>query len=345
MATFRKRASGRIQAIIRREGEAPMSRTFKSRKDAEQWTRGIESKIDDGKFFGAARTQTLADLIDAFKQDADVVKTQADRSRRLDWFRSNFGGLRLMDVPTKLAEMKRMLAVEIVGTKAKPKRRSPQTQRHYLSALSRCLRFARDELRWIEALPHIPKPKTDNKVVAWLSEDETQKLLEAARQSKNPDLHLVVLIALTSGARYSEIVHHLTWRTIDFQREAAFIPTSKTGEARTLPLVPEVLDALRERSKVRRIGTDLVFPSPENPKKPRNMRQAWDVARKRAGLQAFRFHDMRHAAATRMLRSGTDFRIVGAVLGHKSLASMIRYQHVIADQVVAAAKRANVKKS
>ena len=96
---------------------------------------------------------------------------------------------------------------------------------------------------------------------------------------------------------------YLRWKMIDFKRECAFLPTSKSGEPRMVPL-SGVIDALKVRSKVRRLGGDLVFPSPADPRNPRNCRQAWDVARKRPALSGFRFHDLRHSAATEMLRAG-----------------------------------------
>ncbi len=107
-----------------------------------------------------------------------------------------------------------------------------------------------------------------------------------------------------------------------------------------MPLPGTVTDALRARAKVRKLGSDLVFPSPDDPNRPRNIWQAWDVARKLAKLPDFRFHDLRHSAATEMLRAGVDSRIVATVLGHRSLNMMRRYAHVAPELVVEAAKKA-----
>ena len=106
-----------------------------------------------------------------------------------------------------------------------------------------------------------------------------------------------------------------------------------------MPLPGDITATLRARKKVREPESDLVFPSPDDPRKARNIWQAWDVARKLAKLPDFRFHDLRHTAATEMLRAGVDSRIVATVLGHRSLNMMRRYAHVAPELVVNAAKR------
>jgi integrase len=110
-----------------------------------------------------------------------------------------------------------------------------------------------------------------------------------------------------------------------------------------VPLVGQALELLRERSKVRKIDTDLVFASPAGGDKARNLRNAFAVALKRAKITDCRFHDLRHSAATEMLRAGVDSRVVAAVLGHRTLAMMQRYQHVAPDFVVEAALKAAQK--
>jgi integrase len=208
-------------------------------------------------------------------------------------------------------------------------------------SLSACLDYARRKKRWIEKNPvsDVDAPPVSPGRIRWLADDERRRLLEACDKSGNPDLALVVRIALASGARQAEILH-LRWRMVDLARQCAFLPTSKNGEPRVMPLPGKITTELRRRNKVRNLASDLVFPSPENPNRPRNVWQAWDVARKAAKLPDFRFHDLRHTAATEMLRAKVDSRIVATVLGHRSLNMMRRYAHVAPELVVDAAKRA-----
>jgi len=201
--------------------------------------------------------------------------------------------------------------------------------------------YARRKKRWIEKNPvsDIDAPPVSPGRIRWLETDERERLLAACDKSGNPDLGLIVRIALASGARQAEITH-LRWRMVDLSRECAFLPTSKTGEPRVMALPGPIRDELRKRAKVRQLGSDLVFPSPEDPNRPRNIWQAWDVARKAAKLPDFRFHDLRHTAATGMLRAGVDSRVVATVLGHRSLNMMRRYAHVAPELVVDAVRKA-----
>ena len=202
--------------------------------------------------------------------------------------------------------------------------------------------FAR-RIRWIERNPvsDADVPPVAPARIRWLSADERVRLLDACRKSGNPDPLLVVRIALASGARQAEVLG-LRWPWIDFERECAFLPReiTKTDEPRVMPLPGSIIDELRKRAKVRRIDSDLVFSSPEKSAQSRNIRNAWQVARKVAKLPDFRFHDLRHSAATEMLRAGIDSRIVATVLGHRSMNMMRRYAHVAPELVVAAAKKA-----
>jgi len=343
MATIRKLPSGRYNVQVRREGHPPLSATFANATQAKAWERKIEGEIDEGKHFGFSRIKTLADAIDAFTAASTTIKTADDRNRHLAWWREHFGDRKLFHFNADAVEQGRekLAAENIADPKQKPRKRSPQTVRHYLMALSACMDHARRKKRWIEKNPvsDIDAPPVSPGRIRWLTTDERKRLLQACDKSGNPDLALIVRIALASGARQAEIMH-LRWRMLDLAREFAFLPTSKTGEPRVMPLPGPITDQLRARAKVRQIASDLVFPSPEDPNRPRNIWQAWGVARKVAKLPDFRFHDLGHTAATDMLRAGVDSRIVATVLGYKSMNMMRRYAHVVPELVVDAAKRA-----
>ncbi len=344
MATIRKLPSGKYNVQVRREGHPPVSDTFPTRREAQAWATKLESDIDHGKHFGYSRIRTLADAIDRFKKAPATIATIDDRNRQLTWWREHYGKRKLFDFgPDLVSEGRDRLAIEnIERRKGKPAHhRAEQTVRHYVIALSACMDYARRELRWIDKNPVADTrvPRVSPARIRWLSDDERISLLKACAKSGNPDLALVVEIALASGARQAEIMG-LRWKQIDFERECAFLPTSKTGEPRVVPLPGRIAETLRARAKVRRINSPLVFGAPDHPQQPRNVWQAWNVARKLAGISDFRFHDLRHSAATEMLRAGVDSRIVATVLGHRSMSMMRRYAHVAPDLVVAAAKKA-----
>jgi integrase len=339
MATFRTLPSGKINAQVRRNGHPPISATFATRTRAEAWARKIETDVDEGKHFGVARVKTLAALIDHFNANGKRIAAQADRERALRWWKREYGTRKLAAIKGDvIAEATRKLAAENIGAPDAPRTRSEQTVRHYLVALSAAFTYALG-IDWIGVHPLRGRklPPVSPGRIRWLEPDERARLLAACDASGNPDLGLVVRLALCSGARYSEIVT-LRWSMIDLARECAFLGKTKNGEQRVMPIVGDALAMLKSRP--RGIGRALLFPPPDDPAKVRNFWQAWDVARRRAALPGFRFHDLRHDAATQMLRAGVDSRVVATVGGWKSQAMMARYAHVVPDVIVAAAKRA-----
>ena len=115
-------------------------------------------------------------------------------------------------------------------------------------SLSACLDFTKRTKKWIEKYPvsDIDVPPVSPGRIRWLAADERKRLLAAFDKSGIPDLALVVRIALASGARQAEIIY-LRWPMLDLARECAFLPTSKTGERRVLPLPGELTKTLQAR--------------------------------------------------------------------------------------------------
>jgi integrase len=138
-----------------------------------------------------------------------------------------------------------------------------------------------------------------------------------------------------------------TWAQIDLSRATLGLEETKNGSRRTLHLVAPVLELLRERAKVRRIDTGLLFPSRVNPRQPVDLRQPWEKALKRAGIEGFHWHDLRHTFASYAAMNGATLPELAALLGHKTLAMVQRYAHLspahtakIAERVAAQMVRA-----
>jgi integrase len=85
---------------------------------------------------------------------------------------------------------------------------------------------------------------------------------------------------------------------------------------------------LLEMSKVRRIDTPLLFPSWKDPQTPMDVTKPWEAARAAAGIENFRFHDLRHTAASHLAMSGGTLLELAHVLGHRTLAMVKRYSHL-----------------
>ena len=103
---------------------------------------------------------------------------------------------------------------------------------------------------------------------------------------------------------------------------------SKNGERRTIPLNQTVLSLMKERGTLRSLRTDLVFPSKTHtPLESGHLRRAFRLALKKARIEDFHFHDLRHTFATRLVQAGVELYKVQRLLGHKSPMMTQRYAH------------------
>lgn len=155
-----------------------------------------------------------------------------------------------------------------------------------------------------------------------------------------PHLKPVLLVAYQLGFRFGEIVN-LTWDRVDLK--GGFITLraqdTKNKKARKVPLTPELTALFRDLYKVRYLGQDRVFL--RNGESIQSIRTAFDKAKGRAGIKNFRFHDLRHCAATNMRRAGVDVTTAMEIVGHKSVQMFRRYNTIDERDLKAAAARIN----
>jgi integrase len=194
------------------------------------------------------------------------------------------------------------------------------------------LEVARTRWHWISENParRVARGQENPGIVRWLEDDERTALLEACKESGWPQLYLLVILALSTGARLGEL-RCLKWSDIDLKKGMAYLSDTKNEERRALPLIPAVQKELK--AQVRRIGTDLVFPAKYDPQKPygNNFREHWRIAREKAGVKNFRFHDLRHSCASYLAMNGATELEIADVLGHKTLQMVKRYSHLSTD--------------
>jgi len=148
-----------------------------------------------------------------------------------------------------------------------------------------------------------------------------------------------VVAPLSTGARKSEILG-ITWSNVDFQRRMIRLLETKNGESRAVPLVGFARQEIQRLAKIRRIDSPYVFPG-RNGISPVNLLEAWRYARQRAGIKDFRFHDLRHSAASYLAMNGASLAEIAEVLGHKTLAMVKRYAHLSEQHTARVVERMN----
>lgn len=329
MASIEKRtdsAGGVAYRVKIRMRGLNLSETFARKTDAKAWATQTEAAIREQRLTGTqARKHTLSQLVDRFiKYELDGLKSGSDNKRHLLWWKRQIGNYRLSDVtPELLREYRDMLKRE----------KSPSTANRYQVSLSSAMTTAANEWGWLRYNPFskIKKLKEPSGRVRFLSDDERVALLNACRGSRSPYLYTVVVVALSTGMRSGEIMG-LTWPDIDLQVGRITLTDTKNGETRAVPIVGTALDVLRDHAKVRRIDTQLVFPTKRG-NKPASIRDAWVSALERAGIEDFHFHDLRHTAASYLAMNGASLAEIAEVLGHKTLAMVKRYSHFTTEHV------------
>lgn len=324
-----KDGSVRWKAVVRRKGFPMKTRTCRTRAQAAAWAKRIEVGILDGRAppNRAEENRTLDDLIDEYVRGVQPKHHALERRKRgthLKWWSSRLGDVPLLAF--RRAMVRDQLRALERGESPSGRKLAPATVNRYLASLRHVFSFAMTELEWISANPLSRMGQREPRGrVRFLEETERDRLLEACRESSEPRLYPLVLLALSTGGRQGELLG-LRWRDIDFERQVAVFQHTKNNERRAVPLVGEPLELLREMARVRRIDSDLVFCSARG--SIRFPRRAWTEALERAEIDDFRFHDLRHTAASYLAMSGATLAEIAEILGHKTLGVVKRYAHL-----------------
>jgi integrase len=195
-------------------------------------------------------------------------------------------------------------------------------------ALLRHLLVLAAEWGHVEKVPRIRLEREPEGRLRFLTEEEVARPLSACKASPSAELHAVVKVALNTGMRRGEVLG-LTWDRVDFSRGVLLLERTKSGRRREVPMngaVYEVLSAIAGPREGR------VFSV-------RSVRKPFDRAVREARLEDFRFHDLRHTAASHLMMRGASLADVRAVLGHTTLAMTMRYAHLSPEHLRSAVAR------
>jgi len=331
---------------IRMKGKPEATASFDRLTDARLWAQQTEASIREGRYSYKAEAQkhSLGDLVERYIKDVlpRKPKIQKEYESQLKWWRNQIGDILLYDLsPPLILEHRDLLSKKITQRKTKI---SNARVNRYMASLSSAIATAVKEWGWMEDNPlrKISKLKEPRGRVRYLSDEERERLLTACQESHNQDLYLAVILAMSTGGRRAEI-WGLSWKHIDLKNDFITFVETKNEERRSVPLQGHALELMLERSKVPRIDTDLVFPSPINPQKYYDFRRPFQMALEAAQIEDFRWHDLRHCAASYLVMSGVDMRTVAEILGHKTIQMTQRYAHLSPEHLKDAVAKMNQK--
>lgn len=350
MANIEKRTNGAgetsYRVKVRLKGHPAETATFKRLTDAKKWVQDTESAIREGRYFkhSQAKKRTLGECIDRYIKEVlpEKPKSQRDQKRQLNWWKAQLGDYFLIKItPSLIAEYRDKLLHEAPVNKKE--NRSASTVNRYLAILSHLFTIAVKEWEWIDDNPlrKVRRPAEPKGRARFLSENERAALLKSCRESSRPSLYAIVVLALSTGARRNEILS-LKWQHIDFNRNVITLFDTKNKDTRLAPLTGLALELIKEQRNIPRIDTDYVFPAKRGDK-PVDIRKAWDKALKAAKIEDFRFHDLRHSAASYLAMNGASLAEIAEVLGHKTLQMVKRYAHLSEAHTAGVVERMNNK--
>ena len=172
----------------------------------------------------------------------------------------------------------------------------------------------------------IKRRTENNDKVRFLSDSEEHALLQAT----DPRFHSHPLLSIHTGIRMSEQCS-LMWKHVDFERRQLYLPRTKNGDPRDVPLNGMALAALEELRSA--FDGDFVFPHSQSPR-------GWFLgAVERAVLKDYTWHCNRHTFASRLVMAGVDLHTVGELLGHRTAQMTKRYAHLSVNHKQSAVER------
>ena len=321
MATYRKR-NGKWQAIVRNKEIGTTSRSFHTKQAAIKWVISVEEQLEAGTFGTLRPTHiTLGELLERYSCEVTPTKRgAATELRRLH---------RLIRDPVSNLKVSQLTSQAVAAFRDRRLLDGRRTCHYDLILIRHCLKIAINEWGLVLSSNPVDRVKMPSPAPARsrrLEDGEFERLEEAAKQTKNPYIWPVIIFAIETGMRRGEILG-LKWEHVDLDRRIAYLPLTKNGSSREVPLSTKAAQVLARQQQ--RNNTPSPFPVT-----PNGFRLAWERLRSRAGLSDLRFHDLRHEAISRFFELGLNIPEVAVISGHKDPRMLSRYTHLKAEHLI-----------
>lgn len=339
--------SGTWKAVIRKTGWPTASKTFRTKRDAEDWSRRTEDEMVRGVYIqrAPAERMTVEAALTRYLREVTPTKRESTRiseHKKAQPLLRHLGKYSLAALSADVvAQYRDMRLAGDPDENGKLVPRSNNTVRLELALLSHLFTVAIKE--WGIGLPFNPvanirRPAPGAGRNRRLTPAESKRLLAAVDAYSNPMFSWIVRIAMETGMRLSEI-GGVRLGQVDLQKRIVKLDMTKNSSPRTVPLTKAATAAFQTAidNPLRPPETDLVFfgePGRDGVRRPYLFDKAWNDARKAAGLVDFRFHDLRHEAVSRLVEAGLSDQEVAAISGHKSMQMLKRYTHLRAEDLV-----------
>ena len=337
MASITRRGN-KYRVLIRCGNQPAISKTFTRKADAAAWARSVEVAIEKGEY-SQGNGVTLADAIDRYLEEQPRLKggklalgvtIPSCEKTYLRWWRERLGRKPLTDLTkSDFSDARSDLSRTISPRTGKPL--SPASVNRRVARISAVLTICVKEWDWCQTNPVLELSQYVEKARdRYLSDAELKSLLFNLDCTDEPAIKPLVLLALTTGRRATEHLG-IRWRDIHWESGTIYIWGTKNGAHSTAYIQPVAREAIEQLWEGRDRDPDQFVFQGKHGRVPFHYHPSWDLIRTAAGLHDFRFHDLRHSAASFMAMAGRSLAEIAAVLGHKSERTTQRYAHFAED--------------
>jgi integrase len=301
-----------------------------SKKTAEKILAKLQTEMAEGKYLDKQEKplMTFSDLCDWYWTHHGQHLKSSGINGMLKRLGGYFGDTRLTAISPENV-------IEYVQHRKSLKKLSPSTVNRDIQLLKSMFNLVITYKRWKKVLEnpvcYVKLDRENNQRVRYLDKNETDRFLACCKDHLRP----IVFLALRTGMRQGEIFR-MRWSDVDLKKRQILIPVTKSGESRRAPISNDLLEMLL--SLPSRLEGGHVFPSNmprygsssgKGPTDPYvDVKNSFRHALNLAGIEDFRFHDLRHTFASHLVMQGVDLNTVRELLGHKSLVMTLRYSHL-----------------
>ncbi|PCJ16222.1 MAG: integrase [Candidatus Cloacimonadota bacterium] len=292
-----------------------ISKSFRSMGEARNYILEVEGEIESGVYSNVKGDILVHKIFERYVLEVVPLKKHPEKYlTAFNFFQPKIGHLEVKDITLPLLHDIRQQVI-------KEQKISFTTINRYFSTIGRSFAMGVEwEMVSENPFSKLGKLKEPKGRVRFLSDDERERLLKEC--IKVDYLYLVVILALTTGARKSEIMT-LQWSQINFRENFITLEDTKNDERRALPLCKYSKDLLLSW-KAKKVDEVSVFNI-------KQCRRSWPTALKAAEIEDFRFHDLRHSCASYLAMQGVPLLAIADILGHKTLDMVKRYAHLSND--------------
>ncbi|MCW3609972.1 integrase [Burkholderia cenocepacia] len=320
MPTYRKRGNGRIQVMIRLKNASPESRTFDDIQDATSWAMARELELGRKPAHGRQLASRLGPTLrEALERYASEV-TPRKKSFRTElgvisrWLKNPLVdlpiyGIRGADLTVYMNQrLARGIAIATIRTE--------------IALISHLYEVARTDWGYEDVLnprKAMRRIQQGNVRDRRLRPGEFDKIVGWCERVGDYWLNAAVIVAIETAMRSGEIAS-LTWPNLDLDGQLAYLPDTKNGAPRVVPL---------SRAAVAAIRTLPVRPGrPVFDIRKGSIARRFKKVRIACDLEDLKFHDLQHEGISRLFEKGFNMMEVAAISGHKTLQMLKRYTHL-----------------